>query len=197
MFEIFTRMGVPNEVLSDMGSQFTSDLMKEIGRLMSVKQLHTTPYHPICNGLVEKFNGTLKRMLRRMCNERPKDWDRYIPALLFAYRESTQDSLGFSPFQLMYGRTVRGPLTILKELWTGNIPDEEVKTTYQYVIDLQERLESTCELAREELTKSSARYKKYYDTRTKDRKFEVGDLALVLLPTEIMVETKGVAFSKH
>ena len=77
MFEIFTRMGVPNEVLSDMGSQFTSDLMKEIGRLMSVKQLHTTPYHPICNGLVEKFNGTLKRMLRRMCNERPKDWDRY------------------------------------------------------------------------------------------------------------------------
>ena len=90
----------------------------------------------------------------------------------------------------MYGRTVRGPLTILKELWTGNIPDEEVKTTYQYVIDLQERLESTCELAREELTKSSARYKKYYDTRTKDRKFEVGDLALVLLPTEIMVETK-------
>ena len=131
MFEIFTRMGVPNEVLSDMGSQFTSDLMKEIGRLMSVKQLHTTPYHPICNGLVEKFNGTLKRMLRRMCNERPKDWDRYIPALLFAYRESTQDSLGFSPFQLMYGRTVRGPLTILKELWTGNIPDEEVKTTYQ------------------------------------------------------------------
>ena len=190
MFEIFTRMGVPNEVLSDMGSQFTSDLMKEIGRLMSVKQLHTTPYHPICNGLVEKFNGTLKRMLRRMCNERPKDWDRYIPALLFAYRESTQDSLGFSPFQLMYGRTVRGPLTILNELWTGNIPDEEVKTTHQYVIDLQERLESTCELAREELTKSSARYKKYYDTRTKDRKFEVGDLALVLLPTEIMVETK-------
>jgi len=44
-------------------------------------------------------------MLRKVCEERPKDWDRYIPALLFAYREATQDSLGFSPFELLYGRT--------------------------------------------------------------------------------------------
>ena len=130
LLEIFSRVGVPEEVLSDLGTQFTSDLMKEVGRLLSVKQLTTTPYHPMCNGLVEKFNGTLKRMLRRMCSERPKDWDRYIPALLFAYREAPQESLGFSPFELLYGRTVRGPLSILKELWTGNGLDEEVKTTY-------------------------------------------------------------------
>ena len=116
LFEICSRMGVPHEILSDMGSQFTAELMKEVSRLMSVKQLHTTPYHPICNGLVEKFNGTLKRMLRRMCNERPRDWDRFMPALLFAYRETPQESLGYSPVQLIY---VRGPLTILKELWTG------------------------------------------------------------------------------
>ncbi|XP_071791644.1 uncharacterized protein [Asterias amurensis] len=193
LFEIFSRMGVPHEILSDMGSQFTADLMKEVGRLMSLKQLHTTPYHPICNGLVEKFNGTLKRMLRRMCNERPRDWDRYIPALLFAYRESPQESLGYSPFQLIYGHTVRGPLTILKELWTGNAP-EEVKTTYQYVVDLKERLETTCKLAREELAKSSTRYRKYYDTRTKDRTFQVGDQALVLLPTDnnkLLMQWKG------
>lgn len=193
LFEIFSRMGVPHEILSDMGSQFTAELMQEVGRLMSLKQLHTTPYHPICNGLVEKFNGTLKRMLRRMCNERPRDWDRYIPALLFAYRESPQESLGYSPFQLIFGHTVRGPLTILKELWTGNAP-EEIKTTYQYVVDLQERLETTCKFAREELAKSSIRYKKYYDTRTKDRTFRVGDRALVLLPTDnnkLLMQWKG------
>ena len=83
---MFTRIGVPEEVLSDQGSQFMSSVMKEVSRLLSVTQLVTTSYHPMCNGLVERFNGTLKSMLKRMCAEKPKDWDRYIPALLFAYR---------------------------------------------------------------------------------------------------------------
>lgn len=67
----------------------------------------TTPNNPACNGSVEKFNGTLKQMLKCMYIERPKDWDRYLPALLFAYREAPQASLGVSPFELHYGRTVQ------------------------------------------------------------------------------------------
>jgi transposase InsO family protein len=119
LVDIFSRVGVPEEILTDCGAQFTSDLMGEISRLLSIKQLNTTPYHPMCNGLVEKFNGTLKSMLRKMCAERPQDWDRYLNAVLFAYREVPQESLGFSPFELLYGRTVRGPMRILRELWTG------------------------------------------------------------------------------
>ena len=119
LVDIFSRVGVPEEILTDCGTQFTSDLMGEIGRLLFIKQLNNTPYHPMCNGLVEKFNGTLKNMLRKMCAERPQDWDRYLNAVLFAYREVPQESLGFSPFELLYGRTVRGPMRILRELWTG------------------------------------------------------------------------------
>jgi hypothetical protein len=103
--------------------------MKEISRLQSSKRITTTPYHPICNGLVEKFNGTLKHMLARMCAEKPKQWDKCLNALLFAYREVTQDSLGVAPFELLYGHSVRGHIQILKELWTEKISDE-VKTTY-------------------------------------------------------------------
>ena len=143
--------------------------MKEVSRLLSIKQLTTTPYHPSFNGLVERFNGTLKAMLRKCCEEQPKQWNRFIPALLFAYRDTVQDSTGYSPFQLLYGRQVRGPLTILKELWTSNIEDEEVKTTYQYVVDLRQRLEDTCKLAQEELVKNSKKYKTYYDTKAKVR----------------------------
>lgn len=51
-------VGVPREMLTDMGTQFTSSLMKEVSRLISMKQWTTTPYHPSCNGLVERFNGT-------------------------------------------------------------------------------------------------------------------------------------------
>ena len=184
LLEVYTRLGITQEVLTDMGTQFTSEVMREVGRLLTIKQLTTTPYHPICNGLVERFNATLKKMLRRMCAERPKDWDRFLPALLFAYREAPQESLGFSPFELMYGRSVRGPLSILRDIWTGEHIDEEVKTTYQYVIDLRERLQSTCELAREELAKATKRYQKYYNVKAKDRHFKTDDRVLILRPTD-------------
>lgn len=130
LVEIFTRYGVPQEILSDRGTSFTSELMREVSRLLSMKHLLTTPYHPMSNGWVESFNGTIKQMLRRMCQERPKDWDRYLPALLFAYREVPQSSLRFSPFELLYGRRVRGPLTILKEMWSNEALKQNLKTSY-------------------------------------------------------------------
>jgi len=59
-----------------------------------------------------------------------------------------------------------------------------VKTTYQYVIDLRERVEETCEMARNELAKVQTRNQKYYNRRTRKRKLNVGDSVLLLLPTE-------------
>ncbi|XP_069139202.1 uncharacterized protein [Argopecten irradians] len=126
LVDLFSRVGVPSEMLTDQGAQFTSEMMREVSRLLSIRRLTTTPYHPMCNGLVERFNGTLKQMLRRMCSERPRDWDKYLSALLFAYREVPQESLGFSPFELLYGRTIRGPMMILKELLTKEVPDDEI-----------------------------------------------------------------------
>ena len=100
LVDIFSRLGVPEEILSDLGTQFVSDCMREVTRLLSIKQLTTTPYHPMFNGLTEKFNGTMKSMLKRLCSEQPRQWHRYINPLLFAYREVPQESTGFSPFEL-------------------------------------------------------------------------------------------------
>ncbi|XP_037526427.1 uncharacterized protein LOC119403570 [Rhipicephalus sanguineus] len=171
LVEMFSRFGVPREVLSDRGTNFTSDLMKEVARLLSVRQLHTTPYHPMANGLVEKFNGTLKLMLKRMCAEKPRDWDRYLAPLLFAYREVPQ-----------------------AKLWTNADLTEEAKTTYQHVFDLRNRLEETCRLAHEELEKAGARYTKLYNRKAKERSFNPGDKVLILLPTDtnkLLLQWKG------
>jgi len=184
LVDMFSRIGVPREMLTDMGSQFTSDLMKELSRMLSMRQLTTTPYHPQCNGLVERFNGTLQKMLRRMCAEHPKDWDKYLNPMLFAYRETPQESLGFAPFDLVQTYKVRGPMEILRELWTKEIPNQEVKTTYQYVVDLRSRFEDMCDIAHEELRKASSRSKKYFNRKAKSRKMKVGDKVLILLPTK-------------
>ena len=194
LIEIYSRLGIPEEVLTDMGSQFTSSIMREVSRLLSIKQMTTTPFHPICNGLIENFHSTLKLMLKRLCCERPKDWDRYLSATLFAYREAPQESTKFSPFELMYGRTVRGPMQVLKELFTKEGTDSEVKTTYEYVVDLKERIRDTCELAHQHLEKANERYKHYYDRKSKPRSLEVGDKTLILLPTDrnkLLLQWKG------
>ena len=68
-------------MLSDNGSQFVSQVMMEVTRLISVKHLFSSPYHPMPNGLCEKFNGTLKKMLKRMSSEQPKELDRFIEPL--------------------------------------------------------------------------------------------------------------------
>ena len=123
-----------------------------------------------------------------------KQWHRYINALLFAYREVPQDSTHFAPFELMYGRTVRGPMHILHELWTKAIDEHEVKSSYQYVLDLRERLEGTLKLAQEQLKLSQAKQKCYYDKRTKVRRFQPGDKVLVLLLTDtnkLLLQWKG------
>jgi len=74
LVSMFSRAGIPEEILSDQDSQFLSGVMKEVSRL-SMNQLVTTQYNPMCNGVVERFNGTLKIMVKRMCAEKPKDWD--------------------------------------------------------------------------------------------------------------------------
>ena len=182
LWEMWTRLGIPGEVLSDRGSQFTSEVMQEVYRLLAVKGNLTTPYHAMCNGLVERFNQTLKSMIKKLCSEKPKTWDRYIPALLFAYREVPQASTGFSPFQLLYGRTPRGPMQVLKELWTRETQEQEVKTALQHVLDLREKVEETCRIARESLEKEAIRQKRHFDKKAKLRVFPIGCKVLILSP---------------
>ena len=180
--------------LSDNGTQFKSDLMAEIHRLLSIKALYTSPYHAACNGLVERMNGTLKSILKKLSTDHPQDWDRYIPAALFAYRELPNDTLKFSPFELLYGRTVRGPLTILHELWSRDDLNPEVRTTYQYVFDLRNKIEEVAKLAANNADISSTNYKKYYDVKAKRRKFNVNDQVILLIPTDknkLMMQWRG------
>ena len=133
-------------------------------------------------------------MLKKLCEERPRDWDRYLCPLLFAYREVPQETLGFSPFELLYGRSVRGPMTILKELWTNQKVNPETKLTYQYVLDLRNRLEETTEIASQNLRNNRFIQKHYCDKKARKRSFKPGDKVLLLLPTnqnKLLMQWKG------
>ena len=184
LIAMFSRVGIPSEMLIEHESRVTIEVMNEVSRLLSLQQLTTIPYRPYSKGPVERFHAMLKRVLLTMCAERPNDWDKYLPALLFAVREIPQESLGFSPFELLYGRNVRGPMQILRELWSVEETDEHARLTYQYVIDLRERLEKTCKLAQDNVRRLDIKQNAFYDKRARSRKFDVGDKVLLLLPSE-------------
>ena len=178
---VFPRVGVPREILTDQGSNFTSRLLTELYRLLHVHPIGTSPYHPQTDGLVERFNQTLKAMLRKAAQTEGKDWDKLIPFLLFAYREVPQASTGFSPFELLYGRAVRGPLDILRESWEAAKKSDE--SVVSYILSLREKLEKMSQLARSNLQTAQSTQKEWYDRTARERSFQLGDQVLILLPT--------------
>ena len=181
LVKLFARVGVAQEILTDQGSNFTSQLLVEIYRMLHVHPIRTSPYHPQTDGLVERFNQTLKAMLRKVAVEEGKDWDKFLPYLLFAYREVPQSSTGFSPFELLYGRTVRGPLDVLRESWEGGRRSSE--SVVSHVLSMREMLEKMAELVQENLAKAQKQQKRWYDQNARQRELKAGDQVLVLLPT--------------
>ena len=181
LINVFAGWGVPREILTDQGSNFTSQLLAELYRLLGVKALRTSPYHPQTDGLVERFNQTLKAMLRKTVTEEGKNWDKLLPYVLFAYREVPQVSTGFSPFELLYGRVVRGPLDVLRESWEANEKSNE--SVVSHILSIRERMARMMEMARENEARAKDQQKKWYDRNARSRKFKEGDEVLVMLPT--------------
>ena len=192
LLSFFARVGVPEEILTDQGTNFTSQLLKEVYSLLQIKPIRTTPYHPQTDGLVERFNGTLKAMLKKTAVEEGKDWDRLLPYLLFAYREVPQASTGFSPFELVYGRNVRGPIDVLKESWEASTRSPE--SVVSYVMMVQERLQKLRDIVHENLQDAQNTQKQWYDRNARHREFRPGNQVLILLPTssnKLLAEWRG------
>ena len=90
LVKLFSRVGIPVKILTDQGTNFISALLQEMYKLLHIKQIRTFPYHPQTDGLVERFNGTLKAMLKKLTSKNQKIWDD-LPYLLFAYWELSQE----------------------------------------------------------------------------------------------------------
>ncbi len=153
LVKFFSRVGVPEKVLTNQGSNFMSLLLTEVYRLLIVKPICTSPYHPQTDSLVERFNQTFKAMLRKAATEDGKDW--YIASFL-PNREVPQSSTGFSPFELLYGRQVRGPLDILRESWEAK--ERSTESVVSCVLAMREKLTRKTELVQQNVGKAQSQH---------------------------------------
>ena len=109
---ICCRFGVPLEILADRGPGFRGDLMGELMEKLGIVRRHSTPYYPQCNGLVEKVNGIIVKMITKQVHNKPKDWDRHLQAALWSYQTSFRTSLGYTPFHLVFGKEALLPIEV-------------------------------------------------------------------------------------
>ncbi|MCO5596525.1 hypothetical protein L7F22_050590 [Adiantum nelumboides] len=139
---ICSRFGTPLEILSDRVPGFRVDFLDALLESLSIKHVHSTPYYPQCNGLVEKRNGVLCKIITKHVKNGSQDWDKHLAAALWAYRTSFKVSTQFTPYHLVYGQEALLPI----EVELGSLREFARETTSskekleQRILDLQ-RLE--------------------------------------------------------
>ena len=179
MFEVFSRHGLPKVLLTDQGSVFTSKLTQLMCKTFEIHKVQTSPYHPQSDGALERWHACLKGMLKRSeCDL--KLWDKQLKYLLFAYRDTPHSVTGFSPFTLMFGREVKGPLDLQSTSWLER--DNENASVGEWLLCVQARMRDMAVIVSDHERKAKANMKGFYDRSAKVKVFEAGDMVLVRKP---------------
>ena len=105
MFEaVYKLHGLPERIISDRDSLFTSRFWKRLHRLLGTELRMSSAFHPQTDGATERANRTVTQMIRQCVRPDQKDWVTKLPAIEFAINSARSSTTGFSPFQLNYGR---------------------------------------------------------------------------------------------
>ena len=168
--------GQPAYLLSDRGTQFTSQFFKNVCKILGVKQAFTSAYHPQTNGQTERFNRTLLASLRCFCTEHGRDWDAFLQAVAYGYNCTVHTATKCTPFELMLTQPPP-PLALAR----AEAVDHSDLTVQNVKERLLARLSSLLNTAADAMSAAQARYKKDFDARVRPspHTYSVGDLVLV------------------
>ena len=149
--------------------------------MLHIQKTRTTPYHPQSDGMVERFNKTLVRMLKAYVNEHQSDWDELLPFVTMAYRSVEHETTGCNPNYLMLGREVATPLDVMYEI----LPSVKDIPENRWAWDLKEKMELAHTFVRENVPGAMLRQKSLHDQKTFWHKFNVGDEVYVFFPRHL------------
>lgn len=166
----------PARIHSDQGRNFESKVIKELCKIAGVDKTRTTPYHPMGNGMVERFNQTLLKMLGTMEEEQKSNWKSYVAPLVHAYNATKHETTGYSPHYLMFGWHPRLSVDAFLGIDTDS---ETVGSRQNYAQKLKRRLDFAYKAASAESDRKGKRYKDRYDRGVREATLEVGDRVLM------------------
>ena len=167
--------GFPSRLHSDQGRDFESHTIRELCSLIGAEKVRTTPHHPQGNP-VERFNRTLLSMLGTLEDQDKQHWRDFVKPLVHAYNCTRNDTTGYSPYELMFGRQPTLPVDLI--LGIDN-PNETHKTHSEYVQNLRQRLQESYTLAALNSKKAGERNKLRFDAKVRAAELVEGDRVLI------------------
>ncbi|GFW43762.1 retrovirus-related Pol polyprotein from transposon 297 [Trichonephila clavipes] len=190
LLSIFSRLGFPREIQSDLGTSFTSELTTTFFNKFGIKVTRSSVSHPQSNA-VERVHRTIKRVIKALCVESGEDWEGVLPLALFSLRTVAHESTGFSPTELVMGKNLRTPQTLVYEEWMeeGNTSQSVV----EYILQLNNRLKRCQDIAITRMKECQLKRKTWYDRDAVERKFVEGDLLVSLVVEEVSDDIEGDA----
>ena len=111
--QMFCHFSRPQQFYSSVSIQFETKVIQEICKLLQIRKSHTTTYHSLCDGLVERLNHTILAMLVTRINNHGGEWEDRLPKICFVYDTSKQASTGFTLMYKMFGWNARIPLYVM------------------------------------------------------------------------------------
>ena len=167
--------GFAARIHSDQGRNFESRIISHLCKLAQVEKSHSTLYHAMGNGQVERFNRTLLDMLGTLDPDQKANWKKYVPSLVHAYNCTRHESTGYSPFHLMFGRNPRLPVDLVFRR-----KEENNEESYpDYIKGLKGQLEYAYSLAAANVAKSQEYQQASYNQKVRGTSLQWGDRVLV------------------
>lgn len=158
--ELLARFGLPLTIHSDQGRNFESDLFQEMCTMLGIYKTRTSPYIPSCNGLAERFNSTLLKMIKAYLEGKQTNWDNNLGCSAGAYRSSLHESTKYKPNMIMLGRQTRAPVEVI----LGDPPHSDPASYGDYVSQLKSDLQDAHEITREHLKQAAQFQNKHLPT---------------------------------
>jgi transposase InsO family protein len=113
--QIILKFGITQTLLTEQGSNSLSELFVNVCKLLRVKRIKTSAYHPQTNGALERTHRVLVEYLRCYILEDQTDWDKWIPCATFVFNTSPHSSTGYTPHEILFGRKANIPGILQKE----------------------------------------------------------------------------------
>ncbi|CAF1566018.1 unnamed protein product, partial [Rotaria sp. Silwood1] len=170
--EVILKYGTPKCILTDNGTHFTATMMTELFKKIGITHLYSTPYHPMTNGQIERFNATMDAKIAALSNEKRTNWDEQLPFVTFNYNTTIHKTTGQIPFELIYGRSPILPFDQQQPLVTLSQDPEYKSKLNQYLLTLTEQ-------TKVKILEQQRKYKDRYDRYRTDPTYKVDDLVLI------------------
>jgi hypothetical protein len=192
--ELAMQFGYPEEIVTDQGSAFDNEVLKEFLSILHTKYRRTTPYHPRSNGQVERAHKDFHERLAFLVKGMIHKWDLFIPEALWAMRTRVHRVTGYSPYYLVYGIEPRNSLDPIARPFIFDLSDPR-DAAEKRARDLEE-LGKAREAAKERVKLNNAKAVEAFNKRIKSiKEIQVGDLVQIIIPprqrTKLGPRSKG------